>query len=505
MHRRLPIFYSAMLLTGVNLILRGSGTGFQIFLSKQIGAEGIGLLQLVMSVGSLCLVAGMAGIRTASMYLSAEELGRKRPDHIGSVLSGCIRYSILFSCAAALLLIAVSGWTAQHWIGKPEIAPAIVLYAAFLPGICLCGVLSGYFTAEGRILFLAMVEIGEQIVSISTTAAALLLWAKGDSLHACQSVILGNGAGALFCLVTLSAARMMERRHRQERIPVTRRILNAALPLAAGDLLRAGIGSAENLMVPKRLARNPGIANPLAAFGLVTGMVFPIVMFPACILFGLCEILIPEMARCHASGQNRRIHYLFHRSLWAALIYGGIISGFLLLCADTLSMRFYGNHDAGFFVRLYAPLVPMLYCDAVTDAMTKGLGQQKVCVRYNITTSALDVAFLFLLLPKYGLYGYFFSFLVTHALNFLLSIRRLLHITRQTLRIHVPLIALSCCWGCALGSRYISSGALSVMGYFFAAFVSLYICRIIGKEDILWIKNMILQRMQDENPHPNAA
>ena len=76
MSKRLPIFYSALLLTGVNLLLRLIGTSFQVYLSGRIGAAGIGLLQLVMSVGGLAMVAGMAGIRTGSMYLTAEELGR---------------------------------------------------------------------------------------------------------------------------------------------------------------------------------------------------------------------------------------------------------------------------------------------------------------------------------------------------------------------------------------------------------------------------------------------
>ena len=79
MTRRKPLFYSAMLLTAVNLALRMAGTVFQVYLSRKIGPEGIGLLQLTMSVGSLALIAGIGGIRTAAMYLTAEELGRKRP------------------------------------------------------------------------------------------------------------------------------------------------------------------------------------------------------------------------------------------------------------------------------------------------------------------------------------------------------------------------------------------------------------------------------------------
>lgn len=73
------MFYNALLLTGVNLLLRLVGTAFQVFISGKMGPAGVGLLHLVMSVGMLSMTAGMAGIRTATMYLTAEELGRRHP------------------------------------------------------------------------------------------------------------------------------------------------------------------------------------------------------------------------------------------------------------------------------------------------------------------------------------------------------------------------------------------------------------------------------------------
>ena len=102
MSRKLPIFYSALLLTGVNLLLRLVSTSFQVHISGRIGAEGVGLLQLVLSVGSLAMTAGMAGIRTATMYLTAEELGRGRPEHVPWVLGRCFLYGGVCSGAVAL-------------------------------------------------------------------------------------------------------------------------------------------------------------------------------------------------------------------------------------------------------------------------------------------------------------------------------------------------------------------------------------------------------------------
>ena len=148
-------------------------------------------------------------------------------------------------------------------------------------------------------------------------------------------------------------------------------------------------------MVPKCLSLYPGETNPLAAFGMVCGMVFPVLMFPAAILFGLAELLIPELARCNAANSTKRICYLTQKSLILSLIYGCLCGGILFLAADTLCSKLYHTIEAGIYLRIFAVLVPMLYCDAIVDAMTKGLGQQKICVRYNILTSSMDVLLLF--------------------------------------------------------------------------------------------------------------
>ncbi len=405
----MTMFRSAMLLTVVNLMLRFVGTSFQVFLSSRIGAAGIGLLQLTMSVGSMAMVAGMGGIRTATMYLCAGELGRKKPQNITWVLSGCFVYSILFSSTVAVFLYGFAPHIAQFWIGDQRVVSAIRLFSAFLPCTCLCGVMTGYFTAARRIGTVAAIEVAEQLASMAITMTALSLWAGTDPGKACLCVVLGSSLGAVLTLSCLVVLRLREIQEAGPRIPVTRQICRTAMPLAMADDLRTGIVTVENLMVPKRLSLNTKVGNPLAAFGTLSGMVFPILMFPACILFAFAELLIPELARCQASNSRKRISYLLQRSLKAAMIYSVFLAGLLFLSAEPLCIWLYKSQEAGQTLKIYAALIPMLYCDAIVDAMIKGLGQQTVSVRYNIVTNILDVFFLYLLLPEYGMTGYFFS------------------------------------------------------------------------------------------------
>ena len=109
-----------------------AGTSFQVYISGRIGASGVGLLQLVMSVSSLAMVAGMAGIRTATMYLTAEELGKKQYSNVTSVLSACFLYSICFSTAVGSLVFACAPLIARYWIGTTEAVQALRVFSAFL-------------------------------------------------------------------------------------------------------------------------------------------------------------------------------------------------------------------------------------------------------------------------------------------------------------------------------------------------------------------------------------
>ena len=491
MPRKIPIFYSALLLTGVNLLLRFIGTSFQVYLSGRIGAEGIGLLQLTMSVGSMAMIAGMGGIRTTAMYLTAEELGRGRGRNMTRILSGCVGYSLFLSSTVGFFLYHFAPWIAKVWIGNPLTADALRLFASFLPVVCLCGVMTGYFTAAQRIGTLAAVEVAEQICSMGLTILLLNLWAGLDPVKSCLSVIFGSSFGGVLTLSALLILRLKEPFKKSDPIPVRSRLLHIALPLALADDLKAGINTVENLMVPKRLALNRATENPLAAFGMVSGMVFPVIMFPAAILFGLTELLIPEMARCNSAGHQARIQYLTQKSLKVAFIYGISFGGSLFLLANPLCLRLYGNDEAAKYLKWYALLVPMLYCDAITDAITKGLGQQHICVRYNIITSFLDVVFLYLLLPRFGMEGYYFSFLLTHLVNFILSLRLLLRTTKLYLPLHGPMLSLAAMGISVSTSILVQSAPLTVLSYLTILGCLLFLFQVLHWEDLLWLQGLI--------------
>ena len=91
-----------------------------------------------------------------------------------------------------------------------------------------------------------------------------------------------------------------------------------------------------------------------------------------------------------------------------------------------LGRALFHSAQAGWYLRIFAPMILFLYPDAVVDGLQKGLGQQLHLVRYNSFTNVIDVLGLWLLLPRFGIWGYVFTYCLSHLVNFFLSLRRLL-------------------------------------------------------------------------------
>ena len=489
MKTRNTLLGGALMLTGVNLLLRFGGTAFQVWLSGRIGAAGIGLLQLITSVNMLALTLAAAGGRTAAMYLTAEALGQRRPADADRLLTGCFVYCILCAAAVSAALFALSPALAVRWIGSAEALTALRTWAAFLPVICLTGVMTGYFTAANRIGTLAAVEIGEQLFSIALTAA--LLSRTAVRAESCRAVVLGSCLGSVLTLGCLMLLYGGQAHQGESRIPTAGPILRCAVPLAVADDLKAGISTVESLMVPRRLALYAGVSDPLAAFGRISGMVFPVLMLPSAILGSLAEVLIPELARCNAVGSKNRIRYLVRRNLRAALLYGLCCGSLLYLLAEPVCARLYPGEEIAGLMKRFALLVPMLYCDLIADAMTRGLGQQTACARYSIISNVLDVSLMFFLLPKYGIDGYYASFALTHAVNFGLSLRKVLTIGGVRVDGHFAVMTPACAAFAVLGGSCFSGPVRRTAAFLGLFFGLCFYLGLLGRGDLRWARGLI--------------
>ena len=99
------------------------------------------------------------------------------------------------------------------------------------------------------------------------------------------------------------------------------RIAAIALPMAASATLRTGLRTAESLLIPAGLKRS-GLhsGTALTQYGVLSGMVMPVLFFPASLLMAVSMLMVPEVARAAAAGSRRRVDAIASRAVQVTLM-----------------------------------------------------------------------------------------------------------------------------------------------------------------------------------------
>ena len=429
------LWKNTLLLTVSALIMRGVGMLWQTWLIRRIGAEGIGLFQLVMSVGFLFVTVSVSGIRFAVTRLLSEELGRRRGGSISAVIKRAAVYTLFFSLAAAATLFFAAEAIGTRWINDARAVPSLRWMALSLPAAGLSNLIAGYFTAVGRVWKNAAEQFGEQLFRMALTVLALRRSAGAPVSVICAAVVCAGSAADILGAAALGLLYSADRRRHAApgRIgeDLTVRLFRLALPLAVSAYARSALNTFRQLLVPRGL-RLSGMdpASALAGYGVINGMAMTILTFPACLPAALSELLVPALTEAQVAGEHKRLRQTVEGLVEKTFLFSLAAGALFFVSADVLSGVLYHSREGAVYVRLLSPMVPLIYTDIVTDGCLKGLGQMMRSMTYNIAEAALGLVLVWALLPRWALQGYVFILYLCEIFNFSLSIHRLDVITR---------------------------------------------------------------------------
>ena len=507
MERSRKMFLNTILLTATSFLMRAVGVAFQVYLSKRIGASGIGMFQLILSVSMLAATFAISGIRFAVTRLVSEELGKNNMAGVNAAMRRCLVYAAAFGTAALIILYFGAGFTGTKWLDDARTVLPIRLLALSLPAVSISSVLYGYFTAVSRVLKSSIVQILEQIIHIATVIAALAIVPDKSVEYACAAVVAGGVIGDITSCIILYIIYLLDRRryntNGSKPRGITKRMFGIALPLAFSAYARTSLASLQNLLIPRGLRLSGSTADKsLADYGMIQGMVFPIIVFPSALFYSLADLMVPELTQAQVAGRHNYISAMVNRILRLCLLFSIGVMGILFVFSGELGNAIYKLEEIGKDIRLLSFLMPFMYLDAITDGMLRGLGQHMYSMRYNIIDSFLSVILVYTLIPRYAVTGYIFILYFSELFNFTLSIRRLSKITKISFSLWDILKSLFCCASaisvCILLLRAaglpLSAHPVSLISHIVISatiyYILLKIFGCIKSEDARWFKAM---------------
>ena len=431
---------NAALMTGADVLLRLAGMGLRIYLANALGGEGMGLYQLVLAVYALFVTLATAGVSVAATRLMAEELSRGRAEARG-MLARLLAAGLGLGAFAMVAQFGLAGLAAAWWLGDARAAGALRAAAFGMPWMAVSAVLRGFFIARRRVEPNVLSQLAEQTVRIGVVYVVLeqgilLGWENGRK---CTAVLAATALSEAVsaCMMLLFYHREARRcfageKARRPRDPA-RRLWDILWPVEGGRCLASALHTAENMLVPACLTvcllDAGGRSAAVAQYGSLKGMALPLLTFPFGLLGSLSVLLMPEITQAHIRGERARLGCLLDRMLRLTGCFSALAGALFWVWGEPLALLLYHSQEAGFYLRVLGPAMPLMYLESMVDGAMKGMGEQKAVFRYSLWDAVLRIAGVLLLLPRWGMKGFLWVILLSSAYTCQMNTARLLHVS----------------------------------------------------------------------------
>ena len=432
--RLLKFIYNGLVLTAAAIIMRTVSVSFNAYVTSRVGAEGIGLFTLTLSIYGFAVTLATSGVNLASTRLIAEAMAREDERGAKKALTSCVLYSLVFGSVASFSLFFGAHFIGVSLLSDIRTVPSLRLLSLSLIPISLSSSLNGYFTAVRRVSKNAACQLFEQAVKITVTAYALSLFLPKGITYSCMALVGGGAiaefASFFFLLVEYIADRKIHQKkcstamgENTKKRGLTKELLGISVPVALSAYVRSALVTVEHILIPKTLS-NGGMSKgvALASYGRLHSMAIPIVLFPMAALSAFAGLLIPEFAEKKASNDEKALSEMADNAIHYTLIFSMGCAGILAVFGNLFGDLIYNSREAGIYIGLLAPVIPIMYLDHITDAMLKGIGKQVYSMTVNILDSILSILLVLLILPRMGAVGYVLVIIIAEVFNFALSI-----------------------------------------------------------------------------------
>ncbi len=430
MQSQRKLLWGTLTLTSAALASRGLGLLYRMLLARFLGAEGLGVFQMIFPLYVALVTLAVAGTPVAVSQMVAE--GRREARSLVRLAT-----AIVLAVSIPLMLIVYVGarplaLTLYH---DSRFVPLLWAIAPALLAVAFSAVLRGYFIGLQRVEVPAASQVAEQLARVVIMFAILNMMGRQIPHAPIVAVILipvGEGVSLMILAWAYWHNPHLEMVKAGSAVRIYD-ILKLSLPVTFSRLLGSLVAVIEATMIPLRLQAS-GLSRYAAIqyFGQLTGMALPLIFFPTALTLSLATNLVPVVAQAHAQGDMDTIRQHMVDGLKATALVTVPVTAILLTIGVQLDDLFFHTQIPAM---VFVPLVVggfFLYFDITLSGTLRGLGRTGIPMRNDLIASAVEVFLIWILAarPGLGAEGVALALALGFVLSFALNLMAALALTR---------------------------------------------------------------------------
>ena len=405
-------------LTGINSIVRALGLIMRIWISRLVGAEVMGIMELAQSVHMTAIAPLTSGLPAAVTRITAKANQTQKKNALASGMHLVRKTSFIL-----VPLLWVSSPVIARCMGDIRVLPSLWFTAPCILILGYSGVYNGYCYGIEKTALPALSELIEQAVRFFLTIFLIkqlrFLTPSWQAAVPVSATMIAEIAG-LWYVMACSKGLSKTASPSGDCI---KEVFHLALPTTLTRIIQTLLRSFTAMLIPRRLQVS-GLtpAESTGQLGMLNGMVVPVLMMPGIFTSALSMVLIPKIAK--AEEKPSELRRLILLSMYGALPLSFLCSLTIYFFSDHLANIVYHQPELSRLFRLCAWQVLLHPINHLIGSTLSALGLQR---RLLSISSIGSVVSLFLTwhaaaVPDLRISGVIFVQYVSQMLSILLGI-----------------------------------------------------------------------------------
>ena len=427
-----PLLTGTLLLTISGLISRIIGFFYRIFLSQTIGAEGVGIYQLIFPLYALTFSLTVSGIQTAISRFTAQAVAASCSNGVSSQNTGLCNdrcylttgliLSLFLSFLCTIFLYHFATPLAVFFLDEPRCQALLEILSLTVPFGAIHACINGYYYGLKKTFVPATSQLVEQVIRVVCVFVLYQICLERHYPVTVNIAVWGLVAGE-FGAVLYSISFLGRGKCYGSKLLGLKQIFLMSTPLSANRVLVNLLQSIEATMIPGQL-RNYGysVSESLSVYGVLTGMALPMVLFPSVITNSVSVMLLPAIAEAQEKEDRHYIRNAIRKTCFYCLFLGFLCTISFLLLGNWMGKVLFANELAGTVIVILGWMCPFLYLSTTLSSILNGLGKTTTTFTLNMVGLSLRIVSVVWGIPSFGIKAYLCGTLISQIVMALASI-----------------------------------------------------------------------------------
>ena len=386
------------------------GFVYRIQFMRVAGEETVGIYMTAYPAFVFFLSLVQLGVPIAIAKVIAELKAKGGTVQLRQVMKTATFITILSAAVFLPASILFIPFLAETLLGNSETATALYVAVAIVPIAAVGGLIRGYFQGISRIEETAWAQVIEQVfrIILITWMLPYILAPNDPMMNAAYAMAVTLLAEVVSVLYLLHKYRQQQKKmpkpqQKEPRYPMEP-ILEVALPSSGSRLFGTFTWFLEPIIFLRALSMaGVGTVAATSLYGVISGVLIPLLLFPAFIPYALSVALVPAVSGAAASSNVKKLQERIHLALRLSALTGAFAATVFYVHGQALAEKLFHIVEGGSYMTLLAPIFFFYYIQSPLYSILQATGDAKAGMMNSVYGGIAKLAVMFILASQPGL------------------------------------------------------------------------------------------------------